>query len=220
LFFGGVTRRFPTLNFAFLECGVAWASTLLADLVARWGKRNRKAIENYNPANLNLELLSQLCRQYGAKRIAAKLPELMSAGLADIQEDPATIDEFERCGIERPEAVYDLFVPRFYFGCEGDDPSVGCAFNQRMNPFGARLGAVLSSDISHWDVPDMTEVLSESYELIEKGIINADDFRDFAFTNPVRLWAGMNPDFFKGTVVETAVNNLLSSDAKHTQPQP
>ena len=25
LYFGGVTRRFPTLNLAFLECGVAWA---------------------------------------------------------------------------------------------------------------------------------------------------------------------------------------------------
>ena len=33
LFFGGVTRRFPDLNFAFLEGGVGWACMLYADLI-------------------------------------------------------------------------------------------------------------------------------------------------------------------------------------------
>jgi hypothetical protein len=33
LFFGGVTRRFSDLRFAFLEGGVGWACTLLGDLV-------------------------------------------------------------------------------------------------------------------------------------------------------------------------------------------
>jgi len=33
-------------------------------------------------------------------------------------------------------------------------------------------------------------------------LISETDFRDFVFANPVRLWAGNNPDFFKGTVVE------------------
>lgn len=32
-----------------------------------------------------------------------------------------------------------------------------------------------------------------------------DDFRDFVFTNPATLWTDMNPDFFKGTVVEGQV---------------
>ena len=36
------------------------------------------------------------------------------------------------------------------------------------------------------------------------------DFRDFVFTNPVTLWTAMNPDFFKGTVVEGAVEKLLA----------
>ena len=39
-------------------------------------------------------------------------------------------------------------------------------------------------------------------------------FRDFVFTNPTTLWTGMNPDFFKGTVVEQAVSNLLA-DGTH-----
>jgi predicted TIM-barrel fold metal-dependent hydrolase len=33
IFFGGVTRRFPDMNFAFLEGGVGWACMLYADLI-------------------------------------------------------------------------------------------------------------------------------------------------------------------------------------------
>ena len=53
LFLGGVTRRFPSLNFAFLEGGVAWAAALLADIVGHWEKRN--------PAALRLSLI-HICR--------------------------------------------------------------------------------------------------------------------------------------------------------------
>ena len=78
------------------------------------------------------------------------------------------------------------------------------------NPFGAKLGAIYSSDIGHWDVPDMTEVTEEAYELVEHGVITEEQFRDFVFTNPTTLWTGMNPDFFTGTVVEQQVNRLLA----------
>jgi hypothetical protein len=87
---------------------------------------------------------------------------------------------------------------------------VAWAFNAKVNPMGVRLGAMMSSDIGHWDVNDMTEVVEEAYELVEDGLISEDDFRDFTFTNPVRLYATMNPDFFKGTACEAAVNRLLS----------
>jgi predicted TIM-barrel fold metal-dependent hydrolase len=217
LFFGGVTRRFPALRFAFLECGAAWASALLSDLVGRWGKRNRQAIENYNPVNVDRKMLAELYRQHADQRALEKLNEVMRAEerLLENLEDPKTLDEFERCGIKRPEDIVDLFVPRFFFGCEGDDPTIGCAFNQGLNAFGARLGALLSSDISHWDVPDMKDVLREGHELVERGTISAEDFRDFAFNNPVKLWAGMNSDFFKGTTVETAVEKCLRSSGSN-----
>ena len=85
------------------------------------------------------------------------------------------------------------------------------AFNTRVNPFGAKLKAVFSSDIGHWDVPDMTEVVEEAYELVEHGTINEDDLRDFMLVNPARLWTDMNPNFFKGTVVESQVQKLLAA---------
>ena len=123
-------------------------------------------------------------------------------------------NDFRLCGIEKGEDIAALFVPHFYFGCEADDPMNATAFNRKANPFGAQLRAVFSSDIGHWDVPDMTEVTEEAYELVEHGAITEDDFRAFVFTNPTTLWTGMNPGFFKGTVVEKEVNKLLAEGAK------
>ena len=42
LFLGGVTRRFPDLNFAFLEGGVGWAAQLFADLIEHWERRGKR----------------------------------------------------------------------------------------------------------------------------------------------------------------------------------
>ena len=65
LFFGGVTRRFPDLNFAFLEGGVGWACMLYADLIGHWEKRNRQALESTNPSKLDRGRLLELAQKYG-----------------------------------------------------------------------------------------------------------------------------------------------------------
>jgi hypothetical protein len=41
-------------------------------------------------------------------------------------------------------------------------------------------------------------------------VITEEDFREFVFTNPVKLHAEVNPEFFKGTAIETAVGRLLA----------
>src|SRR5690606_32148258 len=99
-------------------------------------------------------------------------------------KDDLIAHELDSLGIESAEDLRPLFEPNFYFGCEADDPLVALAFNRKMNPFGARLKAMFSSDIGHWDVPDMTQVLEEAYELMEKDLLDEDEFRDFVFTNP------------------------------------
>ena len=90
---------------------------------------------------------------------------------------------------------------------------VAWAFNDKVNPMGVKLGAMMSSDIGHWDVNDMTEVVEEAFELVEDGLLSENDFRDFTFTNAVRLYAGLNREFFKGTVCEEAVNQLFEKDS-------
>ena len=105
--------------------------------------------------------------------------------------------------------MLELFVDRFWFGCEADDPVTVHAFDRRANPFGAALRAVFGSDNGHWDVPDMAGVVAEAWELVEHEVMRPDDFRDFMFVNPLRLHAGMNPDFFTGTRIEHAVRAEL-----------
>ena len=62
---------------------------------------------------------------------------------------------------------------------------------------------------SHFDVPDMTGVLPEAYEMVEHGLASADDFRDFTFGNVVRLFGRQNPHFFEGTRVARDAAALL-----------
>jgi hypothetical protein len=84
------------------------------------------------------------------------------------------------------------------------------AFNTGQNALGARLKAVFGSDLGHWDVRDLAEILVEAHELVDDGIITATDFRDFTFTNPARLYASANPAFFHGTPCEGAVADVLA----------
>ena len=214
LFFGGVTRRFPDLNFAFLEGGVGWACMLYADLIGHWEKRNRQAIESTNPSNLDRAALLQYTQKYGLPAMADAVRR--GDGLEGDSNSTLTggiedLDDYFRCKIEGKQDIRDLFVPRFYFGCEADDPVNGWAFNKGANPMGARLNAIFSSDIGHFDVPDMTDVVPEAYELVEHGLLNDGDFRDFMFANAVRFWGEVNPDFFKGTSVERAAAEVLAS---------
>ena len=49
-----------------------------------------------------------------------------------------------------------------------------------------RLNPIFSSDVGHFDVVDMSEVLEEAWELVEHGMISEADFQEFVFANPVR----------------------------------
>ena len=212
LFLGGVTRRFPDLRFAFLEGGAAWAASLLCDLVGHWEKHNVEMVANYDPAALDHDLMRRLFREYGGDygaQVAAR-EEDRSQLLWGAAQDPADLDEFARCGVTRPEDIRDLFVPKFFFGCEGDDRMTAVAFEPRKNPFSARLGAIYGSDLGHFDLPNMCDAAAEAWEMVEQGCISEEDFRDFVFTNPVRAKAEVNPEFFKGTVVEDQARFVLA----------
>jgi hypothetical protein len=123
-------------------------------------------------------------------------------------EQKEKVDEYGPCRIESIEDFRALFVDPFYFGCEADDPMNSWAFAGKVNPLGARLKALFSSDIGHWDVPVLADVGWEAHEGVREGVISEADFRDFTFANPARFWGANNPDFFAGTRVESAVRAL------------
>jgi predicted TIM-barrel fold metal-dependent hydrolase len=209
LFMGGVTHRFPELAFGLLEGGVSWACQLYADLVGHWEKRNRQSIHHLDPARIDVAAIERLFAQYGDAHFHARVPGLVEA-FTKLEPEPPFLDEWEGCGIERASDIRDQFVPSFFFGCEADDPGVALAFDARMHPLGAKLNAMFSSDLGHWDVPDMTGILPEAHELVEHGLLSERDFRDFVFANPARFYTRLNPDFFRGTRVEAAVAQLLA----------
>ena len=206
LFLSGVTHRFPTLRFGFLEGGVGWACSLLSDIVGHWQKRNGREIAALDPDLLDVDALIALFDRYGDERIQGALEQLR-AYYSRPSARPQQLDEFAAAMVDSVEDIRDRFVPNFYFGCEADDRLVAWAFNERCNPAGARLRPIFGSDISHWDVPDMTQPVEEAYELVEDGLIGEGDFRELMFLNPARLHAGMNPAFFDGTVCERAVRS-------------
>lgn len=207
LFFGGVTQRFPDLHFAFLEGGVAWGASLVCDLKERWEKRNATAVQQFNPEKIDTDFMIELFDEYGGEVLKGKLKP---GGISRAPAEPQGIDDFAATGIDSIDDLLDRLVPNFFYGCEADDRMNAVAFDERLLPGGRKLGAVFSSDFGHWDVPDMTAVLAEAHELVTDGVIDEQDFRAFVFDNPVRLFAGMNRDFFVGTVVEAEVPACLA----------
>jgi hypothetical protein len=211
LFLHGVTRRHPEQQFAFVECGVAWACLLYADLIAHWDKRRLDMLPQFDPGNLDRKRFFALVERYGDERMRALVhdPDTAIPPVKPLT-DARVLDEWAALGIERREDFKRLFTENLHFGCEADDSTTGWAFDTGRNPYGARLKAMLGSDIGHFDMPDMREVLEEAWELVEHGIVTRDDFRDFAFTNCASMHLLMNPKFFEGTRVEQAARGLLA----------
>ena len=219
IFLGGVTRRFPELRFAFLEGGVGWGSQLFGDLIEHWERRGAPALKRMDPDKLDRKLLMSLVEKQGYDDIAAALrardgwpdPEGMR-----LNGNLSEFDDFAACKITRKEDWCELFAKPYYFGCEADDRMNSVAFG-RANPFGAKLNAIYSSDIGHFDVIDFRDPLPQAYGLVEDGHITEDNFRDFVFANSVRLWGTQNPNFFDGTVVAKQAAAVL---AAQKMPEP
>ena len=212
LIFGGVPHRFPDLKFCFLEGGAGWAAQLYNSLFEYWEKRKLDSLSrNLDPAKLDIDLLVEMAKIYGDERLT---PERIRAephqpGTTQLFVPPEELDDFAGTGINGGRDILRIFDNNFYFGSEADDRMTAVAFDTKLNHYGAKMNAVLGSDIGHWDVPDMTKVMVEAYELVDDGFMDEEAFRDFTYGNVVRMHAGMNPAFFKGTIVEQEVASNL-----------
>jgi predicted TIM-barrel fold metal-dependent hydrolase len=212
VFLGGVVRRYPTLNFGFMEGGVSWASQMCGDLIEHWEKRRRAGLQY--PSATNVAELHELIGRYGDQRLKASVEAIIGSldafrpecSLEELARPEHVVDDFEASGVNSKQDVRAVFTDNFYFGCEADDRATMWAFDPRM---GVRLRPVFSSDFTHFDVPDFREVIPEAFEMVEKRFVTEHDFREFTFTNAARLHTRNNPNFFKGTVVEQAVADEL-----------
>ncbi|MSQ73784.1 MAG: amidohydrolase [Betaproteobacteria bacterium] len=220
LFMSGTTQKFSGLNFGFLEGGVWWGVALYNDLVEYWEKRNMDTMMEYHdPAKVDLSLMEEMARRYGDEFINFErmLPDLQKEirnARTPSGEVPPIANDWTTVDLKSREDVRDSFVDSFYFGCEADDSLNYTAFNTRANKMGAKLKAMFSSDLGHWDVKDFGGVLAEAYEQVEHGLMAEEDFRDFVYTNPMTFQTRVNPDFFKGTAVEGAVAAHLQAQSR------
>jgi predicted TIM-barrel fold metal-dependent hydrolase len=218
IFMDGVTRRFPDLNFAFLEGGVGWAVQLYNDLFEHWEKRNIDFMRsNLDPGKLDTELIRAMAAKYGDGILTgdALIGESKTNRMGGILKEEIELDEFRRCKIDKKEDIRDLFAQPFYFGCEADDAMNAVAFNTKINHYGAKLNAFFGSDIGHWDVEDIRDCVPDAYKNVEKGLFSDRDFESFMFANPVNLYTRQNPKFFDGTIIEKEVKEFIRSEAKN-----
>jgi len=202
LLFGGVTERFPQLPIAFLECGVSWAMQLLCDTIEHWEKRNIDALRLLDPSQLDRDALARYFAKYGG-RVAELIgvdPYKYVQSLPIHGRTPEVLDEFVHMHVSSTDDIARRFVDSFYFGCEADDRGVTTAFAPSM-PGGRTLRAMFSSDIGHWDVPDMSTVVAESFEMVDKGYISAEQWRQVVFDHPVEMYTRADPHFFDSTCV-------------------
>jgi hypothetical protein len=164
-----------------------------------------------------------LIERYGDPRLKANAAAIMNSldvfrpecSLEELSRPEFVADDFAAAGVNSKDDVRSVFANNFYFGCEADDRATMWAFDKRM---GVRLRPVFSSDFTHFDVPSFAEVIPEAFELVEKGCITEQDFREFTFANAAQLHTRNNPGFFKGTVVEQAVAAELG--LKTASPSP
>ncbi len=209
IFLGGVTHRFPGLNFGFLEGGVGWARNLYHDLMGHFEKRTyENALTFLDPRMFDDREFGRVYDQYAYGRFVGLKDQVVNSINAEndrgslqeqFERETQHVNDFAAAGCRSKQDIADLFSRNFYFGCEADDPMTALAFDERL---GRPLKAVFSSDISHWDVPEVTDVLPEAFELVEHGLLNEEQFRSFTFANAAHLHGEMNPDFFKGTAIE------------------
>ncbi|MGH8667353.1 MAG: amidohydrolase family protein [Burkholderiales bacterium] len=216
VFLGGVVRRFPSLNFGFMEGGVSWACQMCGDMIEHWEKRRRAGLQD--PGTTDIAELRRLIERYGNARLKANADAIMrnldafrpEVDIAELSRPEHVVDDFEASGVASKADIRAVFADNFYFGCEADDRATLWAFDPRM---GVRLRPLFSSDFTHFDVPDFRDVIPEAFEMVEHGFVTEQDFREFTFTNAARLHTRNNPGFFTGTVVEKAVADELAPAA-------
>jgi predicted TIM-barrel fold metal-dependent hydrolase len=214
LLLGGVTRRFPGLRFAFLEGGVGWAAMLLGAVKEHWEKRNGDHIWAYDPERFEIDKYAELFDTYAPELLRRNRDGLrgdhgrLHSGIG--LETPESANEFKELGITSKAELIQRFVQPFYFGCEADDSINAWAFQKKFSPLGTSLNAFFSSDTGHWDVPDANEVVVEAYELVEKELLNLEQFRRFTYENIATMYTDVNPKFFNRTTVEAPVTSLIT----------
>jgi hypothetical protein len=197
LFLGGVTRRFPKLCFGLLEGGVGWACSLYADLLSHWEKAQPRGDPPPRPGADRHEAARWSCSRSTATSASAPISPGSAESFTQLEPSPPTIDEFAACEISSAGGRARPVRAALLLRLRGRRPFGRVGVPRDTNPLGARLRAMFSSDIGHWDVPDMAGILARRGSSVEDGLIGESRLREFVFGIRCGFYTSANPDFFR-----------------------
>jgi acetyl esterase/lipase len=179
-------------------------------------KRTLDVLRRYlQPTNLDVEEFARLWAKHALGPLRGRCdggpmtrvsPFLSPGELTEREIDD--IDDFAASAIASKADIRAVFAEQFFYGAEADDKLTSLAFRPDLN---ISLRPMFSSDIGHFDVLDMSEVLSEAWKQVELGLLDEEQFRQFTFSNTVELHTRLNPGFFDGTAVAGAARRQQSA---------
>ena len=145
----------PRAHFAFLEGGVAWACSLFADLIGHWEKRNGP---NDRPASTRrgstVEEMMRLFATYGGRFGRSELDVRGTRPSRGSGHGGRVRRLWRRAGRGHRRTLRAPVLLRL----RGRRPAHDQGVQHQGQPLRLQAPALFGSDISHWDVPDMSEV--------------------------------------------------------------
>src|SRR5262249_20175312 len=136
LLMGGVPGRHHGLRLSFLEGGVTWAAQLYADLLGHHDKRNKDAVQQFDPARFDPIEAAELFDQFatGPLRNYGDELEVGARPFSDPRVGVHGSDDFAESGITGPDDIVRIFTEQLAFGCEADDSLNALAFDRSRLP--------------------------------------------------------------------------------------
>ena len=199
LVMGGVPGATPSCAFRSSRAASRGRRSSTPTCSATTRSATSDAVQQFDPARFDGSLAGELFDEFadGSLRDYRDRVDEGATTVGGLRRGALGIDDFAESGITGPDDIVDVFTRQLGFGCEADDPMNALAFDRALLPHGARLSAMFASDIGHWDVPDMREVLPEAWELVEDGHLDEEDFADFTCGNVVRMLTDANPTLLR-----------------------
>ena len=187
LFLSGVTHRFPDAARSG-SSKAAWRgrAALFSDLVGHWEKRNaRRRSAALDPDRARRRRARWRCSTATATSACARARRRSARTSPRPAARPEQLDEFAAAGLRVGRRPPRPVRAELLLRLRGRRPARRVGVRRARQSRRAR-GCARSSarDISHWDVPDMTEPVEEAYELVEDGMIGERRVRGAACSEP------------------------------------
>ncbi len=225
LFFGGVTRRFPSLRVGLLEGGADWGAHVYTHLVDRWEKRNRDGGAQLRPgrdrrraarARCSSDTAPTSCK--GRSSATSRRCSRDSLGVSALPHGRAARangDRRLRAGRHRERRGHPRPLGRqLLLRLRGRRPHRGRRLQRQGQPAGRQdQRDLVVRRRATGTCPTLTEPLAETWDLVEQGVITAADFKALVFDNPHRFYTEANPRFFEGTAIGSAAEEGRSRRA-------